>query len=206
MYRQVVESYEDVLVIKRSDFITHLVPVNRAEDAERELDKLRKKYSDATHNCYAYIVNGEQQIARFSDDGEPQGTAGMPILEVLKKRNINKTLAVVTRYFGGVKLGAGGLVSAYSQAVSEALDKANVMECRESAVLEVTIDYTIYKPLIELISRYGRVLSCNYDTIVRLIIAVDILESSRFIADITELSLGKIIISAMPNMYIPYKI
>ena len=100
------------IAINRSRFITTLLPIENAEQAFDEIKKISKKYSDATHNCYAFVSNRENTEQRFSDDGEPQGTAGMPMLEVLKKRNVRMVLAVVTRYFGGIKLGAGGLVSA----------------------------------------------------------------------------------------------
>ena len=105
--------YEEIVVINKSKFITTLIPIESQEDAQKNIEIINKKYSDATHNCYAYISNEIATEQRFSDDGEPQGTAGIPMLEVLKKRKMYMTLAVVTRYFGGIKLGAGGLVQAY---------------------------------------------------------------------------------------------
>ena len=125
-YKQVVSPIECEIVIKKSRFITNLIPIENAENADAELKKICKKYSDATHNCYAYISNIIATEQRFSDDGEPQGTAGIPMLEVLKKREIYMTLAVVTRYFGGVKLGASGLVSAYTEGVVSALQSADI--------------------------------------------------------------------------------
>lgn len=206
MYRQVTERYTDDMSIKRSEFITTLVPINSVDDAESELNIIRKLYSDATHNCYAYIANDICQISRFSDDGEPQGTAGMPMLEVLKRRNMNKTLAVVTRYFGGIKLGAGGLVSAYSSAVSEALNKAKVSEYIESAVFAIVIEYYVLKPVVELIGNYGKLIDTTYDIKVSVTAAVNLADKDKFIIDMSELTLGKAIISEMDIRYIGYDI
>lgn len=112
------------IVIQRSRFICTLKRIDGFDDALSFVKNVKKKYSDATHNCYAFISNAAGTEQRFSDDGEPQGTAGQPMLEVLKKKGIFMTAAVVTRYFGGVKLGAGGLVSAYTRAVAETVENA----------------------------------------------------------------------------------
>ena len=105
-YKAVDKEFEELIVIQKSKFITTLVPITSQEDAIEKLNIIKKKYSDATHNCYAYISSENAIEQRFSDDGEPQGTAGVPMLEVLKKRGVYMTLCVVTRYFGGIKLGA----------------------------------------------------------------------------------------------------
>ena len=117
------------IVISRSRFICTLKPVSDAADAQEFIKSIRKRYPAATHYCYAYIANEGGTEQKFSDDGEPQGTAGQPMLEVLKKRATYKTAAVVTRYFGGIKLGAGGLVSAYTRSVAEALDTKCITCC-----------------------------------------------------------------------------
>ena len=109
VFYSVKNESEHTIVINKSKFITTLAPIDGYEDALEKIKIVSKKYSDATHNCYAFISNESASEQRFSDDGEPQGTAGMPMLDVLKKRKVCKTLAIVTRYFGGVKLGANGL-------------------------------------------------------------------------------------------------
>ncbi|WP_119696451.1 YigZ family protein [Microbacterium halotolerans] len=126
------------LEIKRSRFIAHLRPVSSIADAEAFIATIRKEFWDARHNCVAMVtgLNGEQ--ARSSDDGEPSGTAGVPMLEVLRRRTLTDVVAVVTRYFGGIKLGAGGLVRAYGQVVSDALDEATIM--RRRALTRVIFD------------------------------------------------------------------
>ena len=126
------------LVVKKSRFIAHLVPVGDLEDAEAVVASLRKQYWDARHNCLALVVGVHAEHQRSSDDGEPAGTAGVPMLEVLRQRSLTDLVAVVTRYFGGVLLGTGGLVRAYSTAVSEALDRARLV--RREVLTEVTLD------------------------------------------------------------------
>ncbi|MBQ3433634.1 MAG: YigZ family protein, partial [Selenomonadaceae bacterium] len=133
---------EHEIVIEKSRFICY---VNRAETEEEAIafiQQIKKKHWDATHNCSAYLIGEHDQIQKANDDGEPSGTAGVPMLEVLKKKGLKDTVAVVTRYFGGIKLGAGGLVRAYSRAVSEGLNAAGIVERRLMRVMQVTIDYS----------------------------------------------------------------
>ena len=120
--------------IKRSEFIATIAHVEDGESAEAFVKAVRKRFPDATHNCYAYISDERGNETRFSDDGEPGGTAGQPMLEVLKKRGLMRTAVVVTRYFGGIKLGAGGLVAAYTDGVSKAADAANAHASPSDAV------------------------------------------------------------------------
>ena len=108
---------EHTLVIKKSEFICTLIPLNDEEKINETIDYYKEKYKDATHNCVAYLVGTKE---RANDDGEPSGTAGLPMLNVLKKQELSNIIAIVTRYFGGIKLGAGGLTRAYSQAVADA--------------------------------------------------------------------------------------
>jgi len=129
---------EHELVIKKSRFIATLVPALSVADADAEIAALRRHYWDARHNCVALIVGRHADQQRSSDDGEPSGTAGVPMLEVLRHRGVTDLVAVVTRYFGGVLLGAGGLVRAYSSAVSEALDTAQLV--RRAVLTEVGVD------------------------------------------------------------------
>ena len=130
------------LVIEKSRFICYAKGIDSVEEATEFLSEVKKKNYDATHNCYAYVCFGK---AKFSDDGEPQGTAGQPMYETLKNSGVDGVVAVVTRYFGGVKLGAGGLVRAYSAAVADCLKKAGRVEMRECKKLFVEIDYSLLK-------------------------------------------------------------
>lgn len=127
-------------VIERSRFITHVFYVETETLAREYLDKIRKKYSDATHNCYAYVTDFGL-TTKSSDDGEPSGTAGVPILEVLKNKKLVNVLVVVTRYFGGIKLGAGGLVRAYSGASRDGVTAAGIKEFSVCDIVSVTVKY-----------------------------------------------------------------
>lgn len=126
------------LVIRKSRFLTHLAPVGSVEEADAVIAEIRKRAWDANHNCTAMITGLHGDQARSSDDGEPSGTAGVPMLEVLRRRGLTDVVAVVTRHFGGVKLGAGGLVRAYSTAVSEALDGAALV--RREVLTQATVE------------------------------------------------------------------
>ena len=137
-------------VERRSRFLAHARPVTTEEEALAFLEQIRSKYWDASHNVYAYSLR-EGQIRRFSDDGEPQGTSGMPTLEVLTKSGITDAIIVVTRYFGGVLLGAGGLVRAYSHEARMAVDAAEVLTMRPCTVGELRCDYTQYGKLAALL-------------------------------------------------------
>lgn len=183
------------IVINRSRFITTLVPIDSADEAFDEIKKISKKYSDATHNCYAFVSNRENTEQRFSDDGEPQGTAGMPMLEVLKKRNVRMTLAVVTRYFGGIKLGAGGLVSAYSRSVSEALDNAEVVRCDRARFYEVVCDYSDLKRLSDEVAKRAEITATEYGDKVTLSFAVTLGKEKELIEKLTDASSGKAVIT-----------
>ncbi len=130
------------IVEKKSRFIANIFPVKTEEEAMEKIAEMKKKYYDARHNCYAYILGANQETERSSDDGEPSGTAGRPMLEVLAGEGICDVLAVVTRYFGGTLLGTGGLVRAYSGAVKEALSDCVLLEQAMGYLLQIDTDYT----------------------------------------------------------------
>ncbi|MFK4791132.1 IMPACT family protein [Microbacterium sp. ZW T5_56] len=137
----IAATVEHELVIKKSRFITHAIPVRSVPEADAAIAHIRTRYWDARHNCTAMITGVLGDQARSSDDGEPSGTAGMPMLEVLRRRELTDLVVIVTRYFGGIKLGAGGLVRAYSSAVSEALDLAAIIHRRELVAVTVEVPY-----------------------------------------------------------------
>lgn len=184
--------YEEIVVINKSKFITTLIPIESQEAAQKNIEIINKKYSDATHNCYAYISNEIATEQRFSDDGEPQGTAGIPMLEVLKKRKMYMTLAVVTRYFGGIKLGAGGLVQAYSSCVANALNNASIVENVMSHLVEIKTNYSQYKKLEEIIkNQNGEIINIIFDedVIISAIISLDDYKKAE--ENIIDFSLGQ---------------
>ena len=125
-YKTLIRDAQDEFIVNKSRFIGHGRPCETEEAALAFLAEMRAKYKDASHNCYAYIIGANMGVMRYSDDGEPGGTAGMPIIEVMKARGVTNAAVVVTRYFGGILLGAGGLVRAYSQGAACALNAAGV--------------------------------------------------------------------------------
>ncbi|MFC9087711.1 MULTISPECIES: YigZ family protein [Nocardiopsis] len=134
---------EHELEIRRSRFLCALARADTEEAARAFIAERRKEHWGANHNCTAYVLGDQGEVQRSSDDGEPSGTAGLPMLEVLRRRELTDTVAVVTRYFGGVKLGAGGLIRAYGNAVSAAVDALGVLERRELLVVDVFADYVL---------------------------------------------------------------
>ncbi|WP_216830376.1 YigZ family protein [Alkalihalobacterium elongatum] len=132
---------EHEINIQRSRFITYIDRATTEEEALQFIDKIKKKHWDATHNCSAYLIGENDEIQKANDDGEPSGTAGVPMLEVLKKRGSKDTVVVITRYFGGIKLGAGGLIRAYGSATSEGLNAVGIVERKLMQVIHTTIDY-----------------------------------------------------------------
>ena len=127
------------IIIKKSRFITSAFPVNNEAEATIMIQQIKKDHHQATHNVFAYVIN--EQIQRFSDDGEPSGTAGKPVLEVIHHKGLSETALVVTRYFGGIMLGAGGLVRAYSEAAAKGIEAASVIEKLLYRELFITMDY-----------------------------------------------------------------
>ena len=145
-------------IIKKSRFIGYAKPVKTEQDAIAFIEEIRKKHWDATHNVYAYSIR-EGSIKRFSDDGEPQGTAGMPVLNVITQEGVTDCVVVVTRYFGGILLGGGGLVRAYTQSAKLAVDSAGVMTLVPWHVLSITCDYNLYGKVETLVRDMGGVVN-----------------------------------------------
>lgn len=204
-YFTIAEQSQHTIVISKSKFITTLVPIDNYDDAIAKVKAISKKYSDATHNCYAFISNESATEQRFSDDGEPQGTAGMPMLDVLKKKKVYKTLAIVTRYFGGIKLGANGLVGAYTSSVSQALENANISQMVWANLLEITVSYTIYKKVEEIcICGGGKVESVVYGNDVTLKVALPEEVSKDIQAKIIDATQGKAKIEQKSTQYVAF--
>lgn len=133
---------ETYIVEKKSKFIANIFYVENIQEAEKKLKEVKKKYYDAKHNCYAYrVLENENIIEKSSDDGEPSGTAGMPILDILRGQDIVNSIVIVTRYFGGILLGTGGLVRAYLEATNCVIEKSNLVEIEEGYQVEVIVDY-----------------------------------------------------------------
>lgn len=141
-YYTVKEYGTDEIIIQKSRFIAYVSRVQTEEEANEFIDSIKKKHYDATHNCSAYVVGPKQRFQKANDDGEPSGTAGVPILEVLLKQNLEDTAVVITRYFGGIKLGSGGLIRAYGQSTTVGIEAAGVVLRKQFHLMTVNIDYT----------------------------------------------------------------
>ena len=134
---------EHEIVIQKSRFIAHVNRATTEEEAQSFIQEIKKKHWNATHNCSAYLIGETDHIQKANDDGEPSGTAGVPILEVLKKKGLKDTVVVITRYYGGIKLGAGGLIRAYGKSTSEGLLATGIVERKLMRVMHTTFDYTL---------------------------------------------------------------
>lgn len=137
------EEHQIENIINKSHFIAHIRPVQNEEDAKAFINEIKSSHKDATHNCSAYTIGSEMNIQKANDDGEPSGTAGVPMLEILKKLEIHNACVVVTRYFGGIKLGGGGLIRAYSGAVRDVIYDIGRVELREAVPVTITISYDL---------------------------------------------------------------
>ncbi len=179
------------IIINRSRFIGRVFPIEDEDDALLYLEQIREKYPDATHHCYAYVLGRGSNIQRFNDDGEPGGTAGMPILQVILQQEIENVLVVVTRYFGGIKLGAGGLVRAYSKAAAEALQKAGKVEMTISNQVTISVDYGLWGNLEYFLRQQGiPILGVDYQENVTVKV-ITWMEWQNFANMIIELTNGK---------------
>ncbi len=177
---------------KKSVFIGYATPIKCEEDALEFIKKIRHKHGDATHNCYAYELNGGG-IARYSDDGEPQGTAGVPILDVIKKSGATDCCVVVTRYFGGILLGSGGLVRAYANGAKIALDAAHIVTYESYTEFRLVCDYGAYQKLNYEFPKYGIIVDASdFGGSITLKLAIKAVRFEEFEAKLAEMFAGKI--------------
>lgn len=200
-YRTIAEAVTATLIEKKSEFIAHLFPVQTSEEAIACIESVKKNHRKARHNVYAYIVR-DQNTSRYSDDGEPQGTAGMPVLDALMKNHLTDVCCVVTRYFGGILLGGGGLVRAYSGSTSMAVQAAKIMVMRECYPVTLSMDYSMYGKVSYVLPQY-HVLQQNSDfgNDVTLSLLVQDTVTEKLRADLTELTNGQIQITVGHRQY-----
>lgn len=178
-------------VEKRSRFIGHIFRTETEEEAIACIRQMREKYYDATHNVYAYIIHGGTM--RYSDDSEPQGTAGMPVLEVLRRENTENILCVVTRYFGGILLGAGGLVRAYAKSAKQALDEAGISCMRLWEYIDLPCPYSLYERMKKVIEEFdGQVADTQYGSEILIKCLLPQERTSDFLAKVIDVSCGKL--------------
>lgn len=161
--KRISNNIENTIIIKNSKFITNLFIVENIEEVNKYLNLIKDKYKDANHNCYAYIIDN---IRKCSDDGEPSGTAGIPMMKVLEHKELNNVLVIVTRYFGGIKLGTGGLVRAYTNSVSKALDIVNIIDTIKGYNIDIIFNFNDIKH-IDYLLKDIKILNKEYKDIVK---------------------------------------
>ena len=202
-YRTIAAPAEDEFIEKKSRFIGYIAPVTTEQEAAAFIESVRARHREARHNCYAYRLR-QNNLARFSDDGEPSGTAGRPILEVLQREDLTDVCVVVTRYFGGILLGAGGLTRAYAKAAKDALDAAGKARMQPFSVLLLECPYPMFERIKLLIEGHeGRIESSDYGAAVTLTFLLPVQKTADFSAVLTELSGGQMSAEEVEQRFLP---
>lgn len=208
-YLTIKENGEAMIEIKKSEFICSLARTETEEEARAFIDEIKTKHRKATHNCFAYMIGLNDEIQRESDNGEPSGTAGVPILEVLKNFELHNVTAVVTRYFGGIKLGAGGLIRAYSNATSNAIEHVGVVGKVVQTELSLKVSYSAWGKLQNYLENSQvNVSDTVFMTDVTAVVYVDMPEVESFTATIVDLMNGQVEVEEGQEKYVevPYEL
>ena len=206
LYRSVYESGEAEYIIEKSRFIAHVSPAETPEEARLFVSEMKEKYKDATHNVPAFVCGAGSEHQWASDDGEPQGTSGMPVLKLITAEGLTNVVIVITRYFGGIKLGTGGLARAYTHAAKLGIEAAGICDVKESSVLRYSFDYTHLSKItnyaaergydlgdIEYTDSVTAVISCPKEETDRLSSAISDMTSGRAVLLSESVTLGKYI-------------
>lgn len=198
MHNQMIfvkESADGYYEEKKSKFIASIYPISNEKDALEIIEKTRKKYWDARHNCYAFVVGNNNELTRCSDDGEPSGTAGKPILEVIINKKIHNCIVIVTRYFGGTLLGTGGLVRAYQKAAVDSIENAKLGCMIKGNRIIITVDYNMAGKVQYFVQKNNYILrDIIYTGDVEIIIDAYASEAEKVVKEITDLTSGNCLI------------
>lgn len=203
-YRTILAYGSDEFIVSKSRFIGYAKPINSEEEGLNFIDEIKEKHREATHNVTAYVLGKSSNVQRFSDDGEPSGTAGIPVLEVINKEELRNMVIVVTRYFGGIKLGGGGLIRAYARAAKIAIEAAKIVTMVSHQQLRMEVDYNSYGR----IENYLQVNNYRPDEIsfeanVNIIISIRLDKLGLFKNDIIEFTSGQAIIEDLKKYFLP---
>lgn len=202
MYKTVARGSETLLIEKKSKFISHVKPVDNEPDALEFLNKIRSEHPSATHNVYAYVID-ENNIFRYSDDGEPGGTAGMPVLDTIRNSGLVDVIVVVTRYFGGTLLGTGGLVRAYSASAKDGLNESGIITRIMCDIISIKTDYDLVGKLqYHFATGDYKLTDTVYENDVTFFIASPKSETDKLISELVELTNGRAIIDTVAQKYI----
>ena len=205
-YRTIAKKGFDEFIINKSRFIGYASPIASEEEAISFIREIKEKHKDATHNVYGYVYGKESNIQRFSDDGEPSGTAGIPVLEVIKKEELRNLVVVVTRYFGGTKLGGGGLIRAYTQSAKLAIDSSIIVQNKLFNILLIKTSYSSYGKIENyfLEGAYS-VESIDFLEQVEIEIYIEKTEMDRVISDLMNITSGELFYELKGGLYLPVK-
>lgn len=202
----ILENCTAEIVEKKSRFIANVFYVASVEEAEEKLNEIRKKYYDAKHNCFAYVLGVNAETAKSSDDGEPQGTAGHPMLDILKGNDLTNCVAIVTRYFGGTLLGTGGLVRAYSDSLKAAISNAKTSELLNAYKVSFEINYDDYGKVENIVQNLNQLnenniysLAKTFENVVKLEYLISVDAFDKFKTEIVNITRGKVVLD---NNYI----
>lgn len=205
LYKTVAEESETLMIEKKSKFISHVKPVDNEEDALAYLNAMRSKYSDATHNVYAYVID-ENNIFRYSDDGEPGGTAGMPVLDAIRKSGLVDVIVVVTRYFGGTLLGTGGLVHAYGASAKKGLLESGIITRTMCDIISVKVDYDLVGKLQYKIANDGYIVEDTiYENDVTFLICSPKADTDRLLKELVDITSGRAVTAVVDHKYVNKK-
>lgn len=204
MFKTISEDVSSEIVEKKSRFIADVFYVESKEEAEEKIKEIKKKYYDAKHHCFAYSIYEENgRLDRFSDDGEPSGTAGSPMLNILTSNNLCNVVAVVTRYFGGVLLGTGGLVRAYSEALTKAIEEANIIEKDLGYIAKIKVNYNDVEKLKYYLGQQNiKIIDTKYDENVDFMVEIQKEKYNEILAQKEELKFKIIEIEITKESYI----
>jgi len=203
-YKTVLSYGCDEFIVNKSRFIGYSRPINSEEEALKFIDEIKEKHRDATHNVSAYVFGKNSNIQRFNDDGEPSGTAGIPVLEVIKKEDLRNTVVVVTRYFGGIKLGGGGLIRAYTKGAKIGIEASRIVDMIPHQQISLKIDYTSYGKIENYLQNNNYNLDeIIYEDRVKIKISVIVDNLDRFLQDIIDFTNGDVIIDELESFHLP---
>ena len=206
-YKTIKGYGESEIILSKSRFITYINRAETEEEALQFIDKIKKLHPNATHNCSCYLVGEHDQIQKANDDGEPNGTAGVPMLEVLKKQGLKDTVVVVTRYFGGIKLGGGGLIRAYGKATTEGIIAAQVVERKCHHIMKISIDYTwLGKVENEIRNSNYSLKEISYTDGVDIYVYVLADDTEQFAEWVTEMTNGQSTITSVQQLFVEFEL
>lgn len=204
MYKSIFKKGIDEFEIKKSVFIGYSAPVETEDEALEFIKEIKTKHYDATHNCSAYIIGEDMMIQRFDDDGEPSGTAGIPMLEVLKRENLTNVVVVATRYFGGTLLGGGGLIRAYSKTSKIAVDAGIIADMKEYVHLKLDYDYVFHGKIVNFLETKGfNTIDIEYLDRVIAVVLVSLEDKEKVESDLINITSDEIKIDLVKEVIMP---